>query len=100
RALDEAVPRVCHIAECRGKQCSAETEADHIDCAFAGCVLDHVERGKRSFEQVIVKSLARESGVRIDPGYDENSMALRCRPAYERIFFTHVENIVLVDPRR
>ena len=59
-----------------------------------------VERGNRSFEQIILEGLVGEGGIGIVPGDDKHRIALLDGPFDEGILGLQVEDVIFVDPRR
>ncbi len=74
-------------------------EADHVQVAFASRCFDRIHRRDRRLH-VVFKVQVTVLTVGVDPRNHEDGVALCYRPFDERILFTQVEDVILVDPRR
>ena len=88
------------IGDGRAQERAAQAVAHQIDFLFAGLAADSFERGECAFGEVVVKGFLRQPGIGIDPGNDEDRVALVGCPFDEGIRFAQVEDIELVDPGR
>ena len=98
--LDPVIPLHRHVRQGGGQQRAAQAIADGIDLAFAGGLLDRVQRRQVAFLHVRVEPLLGQFLVGIDPGDHEHGMALRHRPTHETVPRPQVQDVELVDPGR
>ena len=99
-ALIRSSRLLLHPGQRRGQQRAAEAVADRSDLALAGRLLDRVERRQRTLQHVVLERLVAELLVRVDPGQDEDGVALVDAELDEAVLRLQVEDVELVDPRR
>ena len=96
-------PRVAgrlQIGEGGAEQRAADAIADRVDLFLIGGRLDRVEAEDDAFLDIGLPVLHRLPVVGIDPGDDEDRVALADQPVDEGFLRLQVENVELVDPGR
>ncbi len=100
RRFDAIVAFLRHQRQgCRQKR-AADAIADGVDLLFAGRFFDRVEPVLQALANIGFPILGAVALIRIDPGDDEDGVALFDRPADEGFLRVEIEDVELVDPGR
>ena len=84
RRLDAVVAGRRHVGEGDGEQRAADAVADRVDAVGAGDLQGDVDRLEDALAHVVLEALRRLPLVGVDPGDDEDRVALVDAPADER----------------
>ena len=98
--LDPLLALAGQIRQGAGQQRPTQAEPQGVDILGAGGLLDGGQGRKRPFGHVIFETFIGQFRPRIDPGNDENRIALVPRPGDQGIARFKIEDVKLVDPWR
>ncbi len=97
---DPAVARLLQVGGGDGGHRAAEAQPDDVDRLRPGDLADHVERGLRPVDQVVVHRRLRHVGGRVDVADREDGAPVLHGPLDEAAARREIHDVVLVDPRR